>query len=94
MAVRSADGGTLRIPAAAQEVYDVSGAGDTVTAWVAAVLAVGGDIFEAAVLANLAAAVEVRKLGVATVSPDEMRASLTVWNAVRSPSTRNRAEHE
>jgi rfaE bifunctional protein kinase chain/domain len=89
MAVRSAGGETLRIPAAAREVYDVSGAGDTVTAWVAAVLASGGSISEAALLANLAAAVEVRKAGVATVTPEEARAMLASWNEVRTPSTQS-----
>jgi len=88
MVLSSAGSETLRIPAAAQEVYDVSGAGDTVTAWVAAVLAAGGTVAEAAVLANLAAAVEVRKLGVATVSPAEVRASLQDWNEQPSHSPR------
>jgi rfaE bifunctional protein kinase chain/domain len=80
MAVRSAEGTTLRIPAASREVYDVSGAGDTVTAWVAAVLASGGSIGEAALLANLAAAVEVKKAGVATVTPEEARGMLASWS--------------
>jgi rfaE bifunctional protein kinase chain/domain len=73
MAVRSPNGSTLRIPALAREVYDVSGAGDTVTAFIAVALATGATIEEAALLANLAAAIEVGKPGVATVSPDEIR---------------------
>jgi D-beta-D-heptose 7-phosphate kinase/D-beta-D-heptose 1-phosphate adenosyltransferase len=56
----------------ARSVYDVSGAGDTVTAVVAAALAAGADIVDAAILANHAAAIEVGKAGVATVSPDEI----------------------
>jgi D-beta-D-heptose 7-phosphate kinase/D-beta-D-heptose 1-phosphate adenosyltransferase len=75
MALRS-DGAsaTLRIPAVAREVFDVSGAGDTVTAFVAVALAAGASIEEAAVLANLAAGIEVGKPGVAVVTPGELRA--------------------
>src|SRR5207302_1907516 len=58
-----------RIPTMAREVFDVSGAGDTVTAWVGAALAAGASVREAAQVANYAAGVEVGKLGVATVSP-------------------------
>ena len=61
------------MPTVARSVYDVSGAGDTVTAAIAVALAAGADIVEAAVLANHAAGIEVGKAGVATVSPDELR---------------------
>ena len=57
-------------------MYDGSGAGDTVTALTALVLAFGGSIEEAACLANHAAAIEVGKPGVATVSPNELRSQL------------------
>ena len=60
------------VPTVAREVYDVVGAGDTVTAYLAAVLAAGGTAAEAAVIANYAAGVEVGKLGAATVSPAEV----------------------
>lgn len=73
MVVRSRSGETVRVPAYAREVFDVSGAGDTVTAFVAIALATGAGIRDAAILANLAAAIEVGKPGVATVSPDELR---------------------
>jgi D-beta-D-heptose 7-phosphate kinase/D-beta-D-heptose 1-phosphate adenosyltransferase len=76
MALRSGEGETLRIPTVARQVYDVSGAGDTVTAFVAVGLAAGATIEEAAVLANLAAGIEVGKDGVAVVTPDELRAML------------------
>lgn len=76
MALRSESGETLRVPTVAREVYDVSGAGDTVTAFVAVGLAAGATIEEAAVLANLAAGIEVGKDGVAVVTPDELRAML------------------
>lgn len=62
----------LRAPAVAREVFDVSGAGDTVTAVMAACLAAGASVAEAALLANHAAAIEVGKAGVATVSPREI----------------------
>lgn len=74
MALRSADGSSFRVPAMAREVYDVSGAGDTVIACVATSIAAGASVREAAILANFAAAIEVGKPGVATVSPDELRA--------------------
>ncbi len=61
-----------RIPTTAREVYDVVGAGDTVTAYLAAMLAAGATPLEAAVIANYAAGVEVGKLGAATVSPAEL----------------------
>ena len=76
MALKGADGPAFRIPTVAREVYDVSGAGDTVTAFVAVALAAGASMPEAAVLANLAAGIEVGKPGVATVSPDELRAMM------------------
>jgi D-beta-D-heptose 7-phosphate kinase/D-beta-D-heptose 1-phosphate adenosyltransferase len=72
MAVQSREEGLLRVPTAARDVYDVSGAGDTVTAVMATALAAEASPLEAAVLANHAAAVEVGKAGVATVSPEEI----------------------
>lgn len=62
------------IPSLARDVYDVSGAGDTVTAWVATALAAGASMREAAHLANYAAGLEVAKSGVATVAPAEVLA--------------------
>lgn len=73
MALATKDGAYLRVPAVAKSVYDVSGAGDTVTACLAVALSCGATIEEAAVLANHAAGIEVSKAGVATVSPDELR---------------------
>lgn len=59
------------------EVTDVTGAGDTVAAVVAAVSAAGGTLLQAARLANVAAGLSVMKRGAATVSPDEIRSALT-----------------
>jgi len=64
-----------RIPTTAREVYDVVGAGDTVTAYLAGMLAAGATPFEAAVVANFAAGVEVGKSGAATVSGEEVLAA-------------------
>jgi len=63
------------IPTVAQEVFDVSGAGDTVIATLALALAAGADPVEAAEMSNHAAGVVVGKIGTATCSPDELAAS-------------------
>ena len=60
----------------AREVYDVTGAGDTVIATIAGALASGQDLSSAAALANVAASLVVRKIGVATVTPSEIRVAL------------------
>lgn len=62
------------VPAAAREVADVTGAGDTVVSVLALCLAAGGSLAEAAVLANHAAGVVVGKFGPATVTPQELLA--------------------
>ena len=72
MALLSSGGEVLRIPTTAREVYDVVGAGDTVTAYLAAMLAGGATAAEAAVIANYAAGVEVGKLGAVSVSAAEV----------------------
>ncbi len=63
------------IPTAAQEVFDVSGAGDTVIASFTLAVAAGGSPVEAAVFSNHAAGVVVGKIGTATVTPAELLAS-------------------
>lgn len=63
-------------PTAAHEVYDVTGAGDTVLAVCALALAAGGTFEEAAVLANQAAGIVVGKVGTATTSGRELRRAL------------------
>ncbi len=80
MVLVTKDQQTTRIPTMARDVYDVSGAGDTVTAWVGAALAAGASMREAAQLATYAAGIEVGKAGVATVSPAEMLAGFDTWN--------------
>jgi D-beta-D-heptose 7-phosphate kinase/D-beta-D-heptose 1-phosphate adenosyltransferase len=75
MVLVTKDGNLTQIPSIARQIYDVSGAGDTVTAWLGTALAAGASIREAAQLANYAAGVEVGKPGVATVSPEEVLAA-------------------
>jgi rfaE bifunctional protein kinase chain/domain len=67
------DAGTLTIPAQAREVFDVSGAGDTVIATLGALLAAGAPVADAMAIANEAAGVVVGKLGTAVAEPDELR---------------------
>jgi D-beta-D-heptose 7-phosphate kinase/D-beta-D-heptose 1-phosphate adenosyltransferase len=63
------------VETAAREVYDVTGAGDTVIATLSATLAAGASMLEAAGLANHAAGIVVGKIGTATASADELVAS-------------------
>jgi D-beta-D-heptose 7-phosphate kinase/D-beta-D-heptose 1-phosphate adenosyltransferase len=66
---------TVYVGTAAREVYDVTGAGDTVVAALAAGLAAGATMIEAAIFANQAAGIVVGKVGTATASADELRAA-------------------
>jgi D-beta-D-heptose 7-phosphate kinase/D-beta-D-heptose 1-phosphate adenosyltransferase len=83
---QGADGMTLfergrpavHVPALAREVFDVTGAGDTVAATITVALAAGGDLVSACRLAAVAAAVAVGKAGTATVTPAELATALTV----------------
>jgi D-glycero-beta-D-manno-heptose-7-phosphate kinase len=63
------------VETAAREVYDVTGAGDTVIAALAGALASGATMFEAATLANHAAGIVVGKVGTATATADELLAT-------------------
>jgi D-glycero-beta-D-manno-heptose-7-phosphate kinase len=67
------DAGALNIPAQAREVFDVSGAGDTVIATLGTLLGAGADIATAVRIANQAAGIVVGKLGTAVVHPEELR---------------------
>ncbi len=62
----------LWVPAMARQVYDVSGAGDTVMSTLTLALAAGAPIERAVTLANVAAGVVVEKLGTATATPEEI----------------------
>jgi D-beta-D-heptose 7-phosphate kinase/D-beta-D-heptose 1-phosphate adenosyltransferase len=76
MSLLGAEGEMAHIPTTAREVYDVTGAGDTVIATLALALASGAKLNEAAIIANHAAGVVVGKVGVAAVSRDELLAAL------------------
>ncbi len=74
------------IPTVAKEVYDVSGAGDTVVGVLAMSLAAGANFREAAVLANFAAGVVVGKLGTATLTTEELfKAVVTALDMSKNP---------
>ena len=76
MTLLEADRTAIHVPAQAREVYDVTGAGDTVAGTIALTLAVGGNLETACRLASLAAAVVVGKVGTATCSTAELGAAL------------------
>jgi len=65
--------GALSIPAQAREVYDVSGAGDTVIAALGTLIAAGAPLADAVRVANEAAGVVVGKLGTAVAHPSELQ---------------------
>ncbi|MBU1704590.1 MAG: bifunctional hydroxymethylpyrimidine kinase/phosphomethylpyrimidine kinase, partial [Nanoarchaeota archaeon] len=69
------DGSITDIPTKAKEVFDVSGAGDTVTAAAALAIASGASLKEAAEIANHAAGVVVGKVGTATCTIEELKNS-------------------
>jgi D-beta-D-heptose 7-phosphate kinase/D-beta-D-heptose 1-phosphate adenosyltransferase len=70
----------FHIPTVAQEVFDVSGAGDTVIASFTLAIAAGATPLEAAIISNHAAGVVVGKVGTATVTPEELLASF--WSRI------------
>ena len=88
LVTRSEDGMSLirpgldpvHLPTHAREVYDVTGAGDTVIGTLAAALASGVDIVEACELANRAAGIVVGKLGTSTVTPQELKEEIEGTN--------------
>ncbi len=77
MALFEKDGTLTKIPTVAREVYDVSGAGDTVIAVFGLALAAGASMKEAAILSNVAAGVVVGKLGTATLTQPEFKTALS-----------------
>ncbi len=76
MSLFQKDKAPLHIPTVAQEVFDVSGAGDTVIATFALALGAGSSLEEATYLSNIAGGVVVGKVGVAAVTIDELKATL------------------
>jgi D-beta-D-heptose 7-phosphate kinase/D-beta-D-heptose 1-phosphate adenosyltransferase len=76
MVLSKADGTQFHDPASARDIFDVSGAGDTVVAMIAGALVAGADLEDAVRLANHAAGVAVGKSGTAIVAPGEILAHL------------------
>jgi D-beta-D-heptose 7-phosphate kinase / D-beta-D-heptose 1-phosphate adenosyltransferase len=77
------EGGAYHSPARAREVFDVSGAGDTVIATLAAALAGGLQVETAVELANLAAGIVVGKMGTVPIAQHELVAALTPSSGIR-----------
>jgi D-beta-D-heptose 7-phosphate kinase/D-beta-D-heptose 1-phosphate adenosyltransferase len=85
MSVIGADDLTVHLPTAARQVFDVSGAGDTVVAAISLGLAAGGEVVQAASVANIAAGIVVGKRGTATVTTGEVIAALTPLDGHTDP---------
>ena len=84
MSGRDVDGQVFDVPTRALEVYDVQGAGDTSIAVLGLCRAAGASLLDACVLANVAAAIVVEKVGTATASPSEIRGRLPEMLASKS----------
>jgi rfaE bifunctional protein kinase chain/domain len=76
MMLTEGDAEPVYVPTMAREVYDVTGAGDTVIATLAASLAAGASMLEAAILANHSAGIVVGKIGTATATAEELAHSI------------------
>jgi D-beta-D-heptose 7-phosphate kinase/D-beta-D-heptose 1-phosphate adenosyltransferase len=79
------DSRAVHLPTVARQVFDVSGAGDTVVAALALGIAAGGSVVDAAAIANRAAGVVVGKLGTATVTTGEIVASIPSFEKGADP---------
>jgi len=82
---------TVKIPTVAREVFDVSGAGDTVISALTLALAVGANILEAALLSNIAAGIVVGKVGVAVTDREELLRGL--GGQGRQAPARRKSDH-
>jgi D-beta-D-heptose 7-phosphate kinase/D-beta-D-heptose 1-phosphate adenosyltransferase len=72
MSLYEADGASWHLPTQARQVYDVTGAGDTVIGTLALALSTGASMKDGAILANHAAGIVVSMVGTATVSPEQL----------------------
>ena len=92
MAIVGRDGSGEIVPTAARSVYDITGAGDMALAMLGVALGGGANILEAARLANIAAGLEVERMGVCVIQPHEIRAQLAQRSgSIRKIVTRNQA---
>jgi D-beta-D-heptose 7-phosphate kinase/D-beta-D-heptose 1-phosphate adenosyltransferase len=76
MSLYEGDGASWHLPTKARQVYDVTGAGDTVIATLALALSTGASMKDGAVLANHAAGIVVGMVGTATVTPKQLSEAL------------------
>jgi D-glycero-beta-D-manno-heptose-7-phosphate kinase len=76
MSLYAGDGGSWHLPTQARQVYDVTGAGDTVIGTLALALSTGASIKDGAILANHAAGIVVGMVGTATVTPQQLSEAL------------------
>ena len=91
MSLFEKNGKITNIPTCAQEVYDVSGAGDTVIAALTLSHASGANLKDAAIIANHAAGVVVAKMGTAVATPKEILKSLKVCKSPVSKAGKNKS---
>jgi D-beta-D-heptose 7-phosphate kinase / D-beta-D-heptose 1-phosphate adenosyltransferase len=85
MSVVGPGGSAKHLPTAARQIFDVSGAGDTVVATLSLGLAAGGEVIDAAALANVAAGIAVGKRGTATITTGEILGVLTPTDGRTDP---------
>ncbi|HEV8062377.1 MAG TPA: D-glycero-beta-D-manno-heptose 1-phosphate adenylyltransferase [Gemmataceae bacterium] len=90
MAMAHRDGREMLFPTRPRQVYDITGAGDMVMSVLAMALAAGADYDAAIRLANIAGGLEVEKIGVATLSREELLADLQRTNSSSSKKTHSR----
>jgi D-beta-D-heptose 7-phosphate kinase/D-beta-D-heptose 1-phosphate adenosyltransferase len=90
MSLFTRHGEAVHIPTVAREVFDVSGAGDTVLSALGVGIASGLSMAEAARLANSAAGIAVGKLGTSTVSPEEIIAAVALAHSDSESKIKNR----
>jgi len=76
MSLYEGDGASWHLPTQARQVYDVTGAGDTVIGTLALALSTGASMKDSAILANHAAGIVVGMVGTATVSPEQLSEAL------------------
>ncbi|NQY51783.1 MAG: bifunctional D-glycero-beta-D-manno-heptose-7-phosphate kinase/D-glycero-beta-D-manno-heptose 1-phosphate adenylyltransferase HldE [Piscirickettsiaceae bacterium] len=81
MSLITKDRPKFHLPAIAKEVFDVTGAGDTVISTIAAALASGRSLQQAVTMANVAASISVSKLGMATVREHELQAEYQLYQS-------------
>ena len=85
MSVIGKEAPPVHLPTSARQVFDVSGAGDTVVAALSLALAAGGEIADVAALANIAAGIAVGKRGTATVTAGEIIAAAAPFDGAKDP---------